>query len=79
MYSNSVYNKWHAIIVDVSVFDQTFDQLCNWCQIQFGKRQRPNNLWDWGTNAGYSLWFAFKNKDDCVLFVLTWGNYVRTI
>lgn len=74
-----MYSKWHAIIVELRASDRVFDQMLVWCQTKFGTRRRPQNLWDWGTNAGYSLWFAFKNKEDCALFVLVWGSHVRSV
>ena len=80
MYSKSMYQDWDAVVITMRVSDPMFDQIRSWCHARFGPtNRRPHHFWDWGTNAGYSLWFVFKNKDDCALFVLTWSDNVNFI
>lgn len=73
-----MYRDWHIVVIDMRATDPIFDQIRSWCHDHFGPTsRRPKHNWDWGTNAGYSVWFVFKNKDDSTLFVLTWSDNVR--
>lgn len=76
-----MYEHWYYIVTDMRTTDPRFDKIRMWCLDHIGplKDRRPHHTWDWGTNAGYSTWFVFKNKDDCALFVLTWSDDVKII
>lgn len=76
-----MYEQWHYVVCDLRVTSSTFEQIRNWCLEHIGplKEMRPYHIWDWGTNAGYSTWFVFKNKEHCALFVLTWSDDVKII
>ena len=81
MYSSLIYKNWHAVVIDIRLTDPIFDRIWRWCNEHFGptKTRQPHHTWNWGTNAGYSTYFVFKNKDDFTLFVLTWSDDVKII
>ena len=75
-----MYEDWHTVLLELRVTQPIFDNIRNWCYENCGSPlNRPTHLWDWGTNRDYNIWFVFKNKEDCVKFVLTWGDNVKLI
>jgi hypothetical protein len=71
------YSSWHTVtITKLRITNPVMDEIRVWCRSNFGLIDRPIHTWDWGSHAGYSLWFVFKNQTDYTQFILTWGEYV---
>ena len=71
------HDSWHIVtITKLKVTNPVFDEMRAWCRSNIGLIDKPDHNWDWGSFAGYAIWFAFRNRSDYVLFILTWGDYV---
>lgn len=81
MYTSIRYTNWYSVKLDLRASSRLFKEIHTWCTANFGNinRYKSNYIWDWGSNYGYSLWFSFKNKEDKVQFILTWGEHVKIL
>ena len=70
---NITYKKWYKIYIFSQRDENDVSDMIEWCILE-RKLLSSDWMFDKYHTRPKSILFAFKNKEDAVLFKLTWGG-----